>query len=184
MNKIYRIFLLLLLWSCQSTECSFNSGYLEKSLQNELALKIVEIEKDCQDLLISGEIFTNKIAYSINSSLLIKDSTYIVSDELLFDFSQDKKSGFLQLHDSLKVSIDFLADIPFKNENFRLFKTNTIDQYYAINLSYVFVTHYRYGIVGEFILGNENGEYFSTLQKGFIPNEKLVYSLFKKAELL
>lgn len=184
MNKVYSFLLLISIWSCNSSDCFFNDSFLSKQEQKEFSLIITKGDSTCQDLKLDGDFFNYNTSYKISKPVSIQDSLYVSSDNILFDFSQNKKSGILQLNDTLKVKIDFLYDIPFENENYRLFKTTAIDKYYKLDLFYVYITHYRYGIVGEFVLGKENDEWFSLHQKGYIPNKDLFYTIFKKGELL
>ena len=184
MKKLFLLLLLSFFIGCHSKECTYDDSFLDKNVKNELSLKIIQKENNCNNLRLIGDVLNYNKEYKINKELVIRDSSYSISDTVLFDFSNKRNSGILRLNDSLKVNVDFLIDIPTDSVNFRLFKTSTIDHYYSIDLSYVFIVNYRYGIVGEFILGKENKEWFSSRHRGFIPNEQLIFTKFKKGELL
>ncbi|MBF0598240.1 hypothetical protein [Faecalibacter rhinopitheci] len=184
MKNSFLLIILVFIWSCQSSDCTYDTSYLDQKNLNELSLKMIQDSEDCHKLRLSGEIFNRNKKYSIHQSISIHDSLYFIGNTPLFDFSQEKISGILQLNDSMHLEIDYFTDIPTADGKFRLFKSTPIERYYMIDLSYVFIANYRYGIVGEFIIGKENGEWFSTKHKGYIPNEKFVYSLFMKGDLL
>ena len=168
---------MFVIYSCQSDVCSFDGSFLTNQVQEELTLVIKQDGASCSDLHLEGQLNEE---YKIDLPLIIQDSVYRSSNEILFDFSQQKQSGRIPLNINLDLEISFLMDVPFQHENYRLFKSSTIEKYYEIDLSYVWITHYHYGIVGEFVIGNENNEWFSSRYRGFIPNEQLIFSKFKK----
>ncbi|SHF50601.1 hypothetical protein SAMN05443633_104431 [Chryseobacterium arachidis] len=77
----------------------------------------------------------------------------------------------------------FFNDIISDKNKFRLFKIDNVGNYFTLNLSKVYITNYKYGIVGEFILTKENDEWLITNIVGYFPNNNLFLSKFRKVKL-
>ena len=61
--------------------------------------------------------------YYVNDRISIQDSFYSYSsqnNQLIFDFSDKKRNGFLLLNDSIRLQVKFFMDIEFKNRKFKL----------------------------------------------------------------
>ena len=186
MNNANLILIILLLYSCSNKNCEFNNSVFQNETEEKPEIILKSSKKSCSKFILNGAFFYNEKNINLSHNISLKDSTYYYENEsdILFDFSIIKKSGELKLNDSIKLPINFFLEIPSNEGNYRLFKINNIGKYYDQNLSFIFVTHYRYGIVGSFFLGKELENYYVIKYKGYVPNKKYFYSIFKNAELL
>ncbi|MCD1117463.1 hypothetical protein [Chryseobacterium turcicum] len=186
--KIYfnYILILILLINCKSDKCSFDNSFAIS--QESVALPSLMITSNfCNELLLKGDFAYYLKGYKISKKLYLRDSVYSYqvsnNDTILFDYSSNRKNGHLKISNLRELNVKFFMDINFKSKNYRLFKIDDIDSFYTLKLSKVYITQYNYGIVGEFILAKENNEWIITNLKGYIPNEKKIFSIFKQRNL-
>ncbi|MGV0752011.1 hypothetical protein [Empedobacter brevis] len=187
MFRIIILIILLSFYGCKKDECVFNEKFVDNKTEDKAKIFIKSSKYSCNKLILKGDFFYLEKDFNLIHNIILADSAYYYSEnknDILFDFSKTKKSGELKLNDSLKLQIKYFLDIPSNEGNFRLFKIDNVSTYYNQILSFVFVTHYRYGIVGYFVTGKEADQWYVINYKGYIPNEKYFYSIFKKAELL
>lgn len=187
MFRIIILIILLSFYSCKKDKCVFNKKFLHYNTEEIPEIFIKSSKYSCNELVLEGIFFYQELDFNLVHNITLADSAYYYSDDknnILFDFSEKKKSGELKLNDSLKLQIKYFLDIPSNEGDFRLFIINNVNQYYNEKLSFVFVTHYKYGIVGHFITGKEIDKWYVIRYKGYIPNEKYFYSIFEKAQLL
>ncbi|MGV0997345.1 hypothetical protein [Empedobacter falsenii] len=187
MNKFIIFVLGLILFGCNKEECVYDDYFMNNQTDDKPTVYIVSSNNSCNELYLKGNFYYKGKDYSVNDRISIQDSFYSYSSQnnnLIFDFSDKKRNGFLLLNDSTRLQVKFFMDIEFKNRKFRLFKIDNVENYYQLNLSSVLVVNYNNGIVGSFITGKENNQWMVTRYQGFIPNKDYFYSIFQKGELL
>ena len=187
MKRYSTYLVILLLFNCKKVDCIFDNNFNQVYERNVLPdLTIKSNDNNCNELVLTGDFGYFLKEYKIKKKLNIKDSLYRYNsnENILFDFSNNKSDGVLNINDSINLKVKFFMDIKSKQINFRLFKTDNVSNFYTLNLSKVYITNYNYGIVGEFIVGKEDNEWVVVGLKGYIPNEKYFFSIFKKVELL
>ena len=163
----------LLFFSCKEKQDIIDNSFSKKYKIKEPSLVINSNIKENESYMV-GEFkyFSNN--FSIKNQIYIKDSIYYYDkNKILFDFSIKKKSGTFNINDSLNLKTSFFNDIISDKNKFRLFKIDNVGNYFTLNLSKVYITNYKYGIVGEFILTKENDEWLITNIVGYFPNSNL-----------
>ena len=177
------MFFLLFFLSCKENQDIIDNSFSKKYKINEPNLVISSNNKENESYMIGKfKYFSNN--FSIKNQIYIRDSIYYYDkNKILFDFSIKKKSGTFNINDSLNLKISFFNDIISDKNKFRLFKIDNVGNYYTLNLAKVYITNYKYGIVGEFIVTKENNEWLITNIIGYFPNDNLFLSKFKKTKL-
>lgn len=187
MNKFIAFLSLLIFFGCSKEQCVYDDYFINNQIEEKPILHIISANNSCDKLYLKGNLYYNGKEYKLNERVSIQDSLYSYTSEnnqLIFDFSNKKRNGSLILDDSTKVQLNFFMDIESKNEKFRLFKIDDVENYYELNLSIVFVVSYKNGIVGSFVTGKEDNQWLVIRYKGFVPNKDYFYSIFHKAQLL
>ena len=187
MNKVIIFVLGFILFGCSKEQCAYDDYFINNQTDDKPTLYVVSTNNSCNQLYLKGNFYYKSKDYEVNDRIFIQDSFYSYSsqnNQLIFDFSDKKRNGFLLLNDSIKLQVKYFMDIESKNKNFRLFKIDNIESYYQLNLSTVLVVNYNNGIVGSFVTGKENNQWIVTKYQGFIPNKDYFYSIFQKAQLL
>ncbi|GAA5084166.1 hypothetical protein GCM10023210_03660 [Chryseobacterium ginsengisoli] len=169
--------------NCEKKLATIDSSFSKRYKINKTSLTINSSNKENETYMIGRfKYFSNN--YSIKNQVYIKDSIYYDDkNSILFDFSSKKQAGSFTINDSLNLKISFLNDIISDKNKFRLFKIDKVDNYHTLNLAKVYIANYKYGIVGEFIVTNENDEWLITNVVGYFPNNDLFLSKFKKVKL-
>ena len=160
---------------------------MNKNAEVKPRLLITSNNRSCNELLLKGSFYYYWEEFNIESNIYVSDSAYLYTsskDNIILDFSAKKRDGVLRVNDTLRLSINYFMDIKSNEGTFRLFKVNEIGKFHELNLSFVFVANYNYGIVGNFIAAKENENWYAVNYEGYIPNEKYFFSIFQSAELL
>ncbi len=183
-NFIYLFSVWILLYSCKEKKNSFDESFSKKN-NYSLPNLIITTNKSCNNLILKGNVSYFSNEYVLSRKLYINDSVYTYSDnnKVLFDLSDKKKTGFLELNKEISLKVNFLMDMNSNNQKFRLFEIKNISKYYSLNLSQIYIVNYNYGIVGQFLYGYENGEKVAISPIGFIPNQEHFYQIFSRAKL-
>lgn len=181
MKKILILIILSSIITCcqQEKSCSFNQDFLKKRNIHR-GFPTFSLETfNCKEYLLNAEFYYQTDISKISCALNKVDQQYFLENELVFDFSDEKKHGKLKISDEDFISVKFDRKIydSFEYE-YSLFKLENVFEYDGFPIDLTLIISEEVGIVGEFYSGNDGGILFQNKYRGDVEIKRAIDSIF------
>ena len=99
MNRVIAFVLGFILFGCSKEQCVYEDYFINNQTDDKPTVYVVSSNNSCNELYLKGNFYYKGNDYNVNDRISIQDSFYSYSsqnNQLIFDFSDKKRKGFLR----------------------------------------------------------------------------------------